>query len=215
MSNRSNPYGAIAISQHETRKLCAFPGDAEYGDIVIYDIETDEFKSIFAGYASSSYQLTCLEINSQGTLVAAATTEGKTIHVYNCENCQLLHTLSRGSMATVISFLNFQIDDKKLIVSSENGTVHIFSLVDDQQDEGGSSGFSLFKKYYSYFGSKTSYAKFRLKDPITVSIMPNEESIEVCSATGNIYFGQIDPTLGEDIILEDTFNFMEYKFEDK
>ena len=213
MNNRSNPHGAIAISQHESRKLWAYPGDGDLGDIIIYDIDTDEFKSIFAGYTTNSYQLTWLEINLEGTIIAAASTEGKTISVYSLENWELLHTFSRGSIAAHISFLNFQIGWKRLIASSENGTIHIFSLSNDIEEKSGSSNFGILKKWYSYFTHKTSYAKFRLKDPETVSIMPNDESIQVYSTTGNIYFGQIDSQAGEDVVLEDTFNFMEYKLE--
>lgn len=206
----------MAVSQAEDRILWAFPGEGELGDIVVYDIQTEEIKSIFAGYTDQSYELTWIDMNPEGTMVAAATTEGKTIHVFDAKNGSVLYTLSRGSIATHIWFIAFQLKSTKLTVSSSNGTIHIFKLLNgEENNQENNTRMGYLKSYMSFFSGQGSYAKFRISDQNSISVMPTENSIQAISTEGKIYFGQIDTEQGEDVILEDTFDIAIYKVNGK
>ena len=57
-TTRPNTFGVAAFSKNEDIRLCAFPGDEEEGDIVIYNLDTKNKTSIFANYSKNGYDLT-------------------------------------------------------------------------------------------------------------------------------------------------------------
>jgi len=166
-----NSYGAIAVSQYFSLgestfvdpKLIAIPGKDTEGDILILHLEEEKVtKTIFSGYSSNKYEITCLDINSSGTMVAAATTEGKTIHVFDTNEGDILYTLTRGSLSKFIWYISFQLDSKQLIVSAEGGTIHLFKLLTPEEQEKENEKKGYFQKYTDMLSNTVSYAKFRI-----------------------------------------------------
>jgi WD40 repeat protein len=67
--------------------------------------------------------------------LATASVKGTLIRVFDVSSGSLVIELRRGSNTATIYCINFNADSSLLCVSSDHGTIHIFSL-----DEGGGGG---------------------------------------------------------------------------
>ena len=145
---RSNKRGiCIASKKSSTRYLLAFPapkgpGCLQIEDINGLDLEADLPKSVTAkevecaGASSTSpvvidahqHELACAAFNNEGTLVATSSEHGTLIRIHDTATRNMLLELRRGSDPASIFCLAFSFDSSYLCVSSDKGTVHIFSI---------------------------------------------------------------------------------------
>lgn len=72
--------------------------------------------------------LSCITINSRGTLLATASDKGTIIRVFSVPDGQKLYQFRRGSMPSRIYSMSFNITSTLLCVSSATETIHIFKL---------------------------------------------------------------------------------------
>mmetsp|Transcript_2513 Transcript_2513/g.2360 ORF Transcript_2513/g.2360 Transcript_2513/m.2360 type:complete len:319 (+) Transcript_2513:42-998(+) len=180
-----NPYGAVGINRYlETDKddvkhlqLIACPGTESDADVFVTDIENDTRYSFFPGYATNKYVVTALELNSSGSLLAAATTEGKSIDIFDVQNMAKLYSLSRGRFPKHIDFLSFQQYDRELIVSAIDGAVHLFSLLTEKEIQDQEEGSTMLTAAFKLAFTTTSGVKFRV----------NNEQSEIDSDSDNRY----------------------------
>ena len=192
------------------------------GDILIYNIDTKTQNSIFTDYSSKEYEITCLDMNREGTMIAAATTEGKTIEVFNIKTMKILHKLTRGSIPKHICFISFQLKNKELIVNSENGTIHLFKLQNTEEIKKENEKKGYLEKAMGLFKDQSSYAKFRINNEETEQILDkHSEGIAIkyiswmidnhlvlsVSSTGYMYIGSIKEAESE-VKLEETICYM-------
>lgn len=165
-----NLYGAIGITfwaetetdDSKSAQLIACPGTESDADVFVIDIKDDARYCFFPGYAAYQYVVTALELNSQGTLIASATTEGKNIDIFDVQGRSKLYSLTRGMFPKHIDYLSFQQNDQELIVSSLDGTVHLFYLLTDQEIKERQEGNSFFKAAFNLAFSKPSEVKFKI-----------------------------------------------------
>lgn len=78
--------------------------------------------------AAHESALSCLALNLDGTRLATASERGTLIRVWDSHSGQLLHELRRGAEAAEIQSIAFDFETCWLAVSSDHGTVHVFSL---------------------------------------------------------------------------------------
>lgn len=78
--------------------------------------------------AAHESALSCLALNLDGTRLATASERGTLIRVWDSHSGSLLHELRRGAEAAEIQSLAFDFEAAWLAVSSDHGTVHVFSL---------------------------------------------------------------------------------------
>lgn len=84
--------------------------------------------------------LSCITINSRGTLLATASDKGTIIRVFSVPDGQKLYQFRRGSMPSRIYSMSFNITSTLLCVSSATETIHIFKLGNQGAHADGNSG---------------------------------------------------------------------------
>jgi len=125
-------------------------------------------------------ELAAIALNSEGTLVATASQRGTLIRVFSTETGAPIHELRRGAEQAIIHSIAFHPQSTFLACSSDKGTVHVFSLAENEQQakaqaavvapppssaDAFSGLFSSFKSVLpKYFSSEWSYAQFRVPD---------------------------------------------------
>ena len=86
-----NPRGLSCFNTNSEKVLLACP-DKSKGRILIKFYSEENFKFIEA----YDENLACMEMNSDGSILACASDKGTLIRLYNTENGVLLHELRRG-----------------------------------------------------------------------------------------------------------------------
>jgi len=203
----NNPFGVICLNKLEGFSTAAFLGE-EGGSIIWYDYIKEELKWMIEGDSENQLFITSLALSSQGRTLAAATLEGWTIYLYNTSDGTKLKDYTRGSSPSVINFLKFQLDDTRLIVWSEMGTVHIFMNDTDSENNGVElpkndvSSFSFLGSLLPYLGKVGSYWKFRTPETFKLAAMPSESSLIVLASNGKLYLANINVEEGGEAIWE-------------
>lgn len=72
--------------------------------------------------------LSCITLNSEGTLLATASDKGTIIRVFSVPDGHKLYQFRRGSMPSRIYSMSFNTTSTLLCVSSATETIHIFKL---------------------------------------------------------------------------------------
>ncbi|CAI2374328.1 unnamed protein product [Moneuplotes crassus] len=202
----TNPYGVIAISPLEGFTTAAYLGE-EPGTLIVYDYAKEELQAMIEGNSDEEYYITALELNSVGSILACATSEGCTVHLYDTKDGTKLRDYTRGSAPSTINFISFQLDDTRLLISSEAGTIHIFMNDITQEGQEGQpvndiSVFSFLGPLIPYLGKIGSYCKFRTPELYKIAMMPSEGSLIVLSSTGKLYLSNINVEEGGEAILD-------------
>ncbi|EEH06592.1 conserved hypothetical protein [Histoplasma capsulatum G186AR] len=95
------------------------------GEVLIFDTLKLEAINVVEAHKSP---LSCLAINTEGTLLATASDKGTIIRVFSVPDAQKLYQFRRGSMPSRIFSMSFNITSTLLCVSSATETIHIFKL---------------------------------------------------------------------------------------
>ncbi|CAK7228292.1 autophagy protein [Sporothrix curviconia] len=110
------------------------------GEVLIFDTITLKAVNVIEAHRSP---LSCISINSEGTLLATASETGTIIRVFSVPKGQKLYQFRRGTYPSTIYSMSFNHDSSLLCVSSTSDTVHIFKLGGPQGAPGdGSAGAS-------------------------------------------------------------------------
>lgn len=78
--------------------------------------------------------LATISLNSEGSLIATASTKGTIIRVFDTKLGRRVSEFRRGMAGTLIHSLNFNLDSTLLCSSSNNQTIHIFKLGGNSND---------------------------------------------------------------------------------
>ncbi|KAF2121477.1 WD40-repeat-containing domain protein [Lophiotrema nucula] len=108
------------------------------GEVLIYDATKLEAVNVIEAHNSP---LSCIAMNSEGTLLATASEKGTIIRVFSIPDAQKLYQFRRGSIPARIYSMSFNSTSTLLCVSSATETVHIFRL--GQPNAGGSRSNSI------------------------------------------------------------------------
>ncbi|KAL1798679.1 hypothetical protein ACET3X_002716 [Alternaria dauci] len=95
------------------------------GEVLIYDATKMEAVNVIEAHNSP---LSCIALNSDGTLLATASEKGTIIRVFSIPDAQKLYQFRRGSIPARIYSMSFNSTSTLLSVSSATETVHIFRL---------------------------------------------------------------------------------------
>lgn len=95
------------------------------GDVLIFDTVKLEAINVVEAHRSP---LSCIALNSDGTLLATASDKGTIIRVFSLPDAQKLYQFRRGSMPARIFSMSFNLASTLLCVSSATDTIHIFKL---------------------------------------------------------------------------------------
>ena len=120
----SNSKGLISISTNNSNCVLAFPNKENRGQVFVknYDNKTE------VNINAHKNNLICIQLNSNGNLLATASEKGTLIRIFNTKTKDLIKEFRRGSENAEIFSISFERNGKFLAVSSEKNTIHIFIL---------------------------------------------------------------------------------------
>ncbi|EXV04734.1 WD40 domain protein [Metarhizium robertsii] len=95
------------------------------GEVLVFDTLTLKAVNVIEAHRSP---LSCICLNSDGTLLATASETGTIIRVFSIPRGQKLYQFRRGTYPSTIYSMSFNLSSTLLCVSSTSDTVHIFRL---------------------------------------------------------------------------------------
>ncbi|KAK2612858.1 autophagy protein [Conoideocrella luteorostrata] len=95
------------------------------GEVLVFDTLTLKAVNVIEAHRSP---LSCICLNSDGTLLATASETGTIIRVFSIPKGQKLYQFRRGTYPSTIYSMSFNLSSTLLCVSSTSDTVHIFRL---------------------------------------------------------------------------------------
>ncbi|PVU86290.1 hypothetical protein BB560_005691 [Smittium megazygosporum] len=96
-------------------------------DVMIFDGNTCEAMSIIQAHKGS---ISCLAINSDGTLLATSSEKGTLVRVFSIPSFKKIAQFRRGTYSAAIHSITFNAKSTMIIVSSDSDTIHIFRIQD-------------------------------------------------------------------------------------
>ncbi|KAL0387460.1 UNVERIFIED_CONTAM: Autophagy-related protein 18a [Sesamum radiatum] len=122
IETRPNPKGLCEISLSGGMVLVCL--GSEKGEVRVEHYGLSSSKLIKA----HDSDVACVALSNDGRLLATASTKGTLVRVFDTLDGRLLQELRRGSERAEVHSLSFSSDTEWLAVSSNKGTVHVFSL---------------------------------------------------------------------------------------
>ena len=118
-----NEVGGIGINTDENFTVMGFPINPQ-GFIKVKLYEKSQEVEINAHDSIVS----CISINSDGTLVASTSNKGHIIRLFCISNWQFIEEYKRGSSTANITCIAFDKYSSWMGICSEKGKIHIFSM---------------------------------------------------------------------------------------
>ncbi|XP_031486338.1 autophagy-related protein 18a-like [Nymphaea colorata] len=222
----SNPKGLCAVSQGSTSAVLVCPG-LQKGQIRVENYGSRRTKCIMA----HDSRVSCIALTLDGQLVATSSSKGTLIRIFSTAEGTLLQEVRRGADRADIYSLAFSSTAKWLAVSSDKGTVHVFSVKINQgpQEQENmpvpkpdvspvpttghnlASSLSFIRGVLPrYFNSEWSVAQFRLPEgsKCIVAFGHQKNTIMVLGFDGSFYRCQFDPSTGGEMLQMEFHNFL-------
>lgn len=98
-----------------------------------------------------------MKLSQDGSILVTASDKGTLLRMFNTTTGEKITEVRRGADHAVITDINLDASNKFLCCASDKGTIHVFSMNDDQQENKKSSLFAM-GKVISYFGSTWSFS---------------------------------------------------------
>ncbi|KAL0652742.1 hypothetical protein Bca4012_095433 [Brassica carinata] len=123
IENLANPRGLCCLSHHMNTSVLACPG-VRRGEVRVEHFGLNMVQIINAHDAN----IACMTMTLDGLLLATASTKGTLIRIFNTMDGTRLQEVRRGTDRADIYSIALSPNVQWLAVSSDKGTVHIFSL---------------------------------------------------------------------------------------
>ncbi|KAK9919869.1 hypothetical protein M0R45_028443 [Rubus argutus] len=218
----ANPKGLCEVSHMGPQAVLLCPG-LQKGQIRVEHYGSKRTKFIMA----HDSRLACFALTQDGRLLATASSKGTLVRVFNALDGSLLQEVRRGADRAEIHSLAFSSTAQWLAVSSDKGTVHVFSLKVDSGSLGsdrsrstseislpnpsGISSLSFIKGVLPrYFSSEWSVAKFHLQEGLEyiVAFGHQKNTVVILGMDGSFYRCQFDPVNGGEMTQLEFYNFL-------
>ncbi|KAJ6918204.1 LOW QUALITY PROTEIN: hypothetical protein NC651_012441 [Populus alba x Populus x berolinensis] len=209
----SNPTGLCEISHNSSPMVLVCLG-LQKGQIRVENFGSKKSKFVMA----HDSRVVCMSLTQDGR------SKGTLIRVFNALDGTLLQEVRRGADRADIYSLAFSSNAQFLAVSSDKGTVHIFSLKVDSGSlaslpndrshfasepiHSRLSSLSIFKGVLpKYFSSEWSVARFRLPE-VLFGFGHQKNTIVIIGMDGSFYRCEFDPVTGVEMIQLEYINFL-------
>ncbi|KAL0435871.1 UNVERIFIED_CONTAM: Autophagy-related protein 18a [Sesamum radiatum] len=198
----ANPKGLCAVSQVAGSFVLVCPG-LQKGQVRVEHYASKRTKFIMA----HDSRIACFTLSQDGNLLATASSKGTLVRIYNTHDGSLLQ--------------------EWLAVSSDKGTVHVFSLKASSGNAGSerstsppgpnpsfatsSSSLSFIKGVLpKYFSSEWSVAQFRLPEgsQYIVAFGHQKNTVVILGLDGSFYRCKFDPATGGEMTQLEYHNFL-------
>jgi len=188
----NNPKGLCSLSPSSSNSLLALPGP-RVGHIQLVDLSLPDCAPLSLPAHSSS--LACITLNTAGTRLATASSKGTLVRVWDTKDGSLVAELRRGSQPASITSINFNCESSLLCVSSDHGTVHIFSIgAQHKNRQLQSASIKAASFLPKYFSSEWSFSKVEVPGGSTaICAFGQDNSIVVVCADGSYYRFLLNP----------------------
>ncbi|XP_012435931.1 autophagy-related protein 18a [Gossypium raimondii] len=215
----ANPKGLCAVSQGAGSLVLVCPG-LQKGQVRVEHYASKRTKFIMA----HDSRIACFALSQDGQLLATASTKGTLVRIYNTIDGSLLQEVRRGADRAEIYSLAFSSNAQWLAVSSDKGTVHVFSLKISAGSPGTTQSRSTSEPVVSshsslsfikgvlpkYFSSEWSVAQFRLVEgsQYLVAFGHQKNTVVILGIDGSFYRCQFDPVNGGEMTQLEYHNFL-------
>ncbi|XP_028775928.1 autophagy-related protein 18a-like [Neltuma alba] len=221
----ANPKGLCEVSQLADSLVLACPA-LHKGQIRVEHYAQQKSKFISAHDSG----IACFTLTLDGQLLATASTKGTLIRIFGTANGTVLREVRRGANAAEIYSLAFSSTAEWLGVSSDKGTVHVFSLKVNssgpQHEKSQSTSNSnaavtpsrsslSFKNLKGvlpkYFNSERSVAQFHLHEGCRYLVVfgHQKNTVIILGMDGSFYRCRFDPVRGGEMTQLECHNFLE------
>lgn len=210
-----NPKGIVALSYDPNKTVLAYPADKTKGYVRVKFYEPNTTSLINAHESTIAY----IALNKDGSLLATASDKGTLIRIFQSATGLFLQEVRRGKDKAEIECICFDSTSKLLAVSSNKGTIHIFSLtsglkklqseekgVTQQEEETKEEGLpqnhlSIFKGLPNFltggfFKSEWSFAQVRINEENAKITFVNNNTLVAITPKGHYYKVEIDLAKG-------------------
>ncbi|CAA2971840.1 autophagy-related 18a, partial [Olea europaea subsp. europaea] len=218
----ANPKGLCAVSHVAGSFVLVCPG-LQKGQVRVEHYASKRTKFIMAhGSRIASFTL-----SQNGNLLATASTKGTLVRIFNTHDGTLLQEVRRGADRAEIYSLAFSPTAHWLAVSSDKGTIHVFSLKVNAENLGNArssspsdsnsavtspiSSLSFIKGVLpKYFSSEWSMAQFRLIEGshYIVAFGHQKNTVIILGLDGSFYRCKFDPATGGEMTQLEYHNFL-------
>lgn len=218
----ANPKGLCEISQSVGKLVLVCPG-LQKGQVRVEHYASKRTKFIMA----HDSRIACFALTQDGGLLATASSKGTLVRVFNTFDGSLLQEVRRGADRAEIYSLAFSTTAQWLAVSSDKGTVHVFSLKvnygspdndnlraapeSNTSAASGGSSLSFIKGVLPrYFSSEWSVAQFHLVEgaQYIVAFGHQKNTVIILGMDGSFYRCQFDPVKGGEMSQLEYHNFL-------
>ena len=214
-----NPLGLIGISYSKKYGIIVYPScdnDKDKGQLTIYHF--DGKNNIYIN--PHNHIVSYISLSYNGFLLATASEQGKKIRIFETITGENLQELNRGKEKADIKYISIDSKKQLIAVSSERGTIEIWSLsqsiekiknsekikksginldeLDEEEKNNKISNVgSVFKIIPSflgggYFKNEWSFAQVKLEEPYSIFHFGEENHLVIITSTGNYYMAKID-----------------------
>jgi len=132
IETRENPKGLFGINSDPNKTIIAYMGKSDKDNketINKYFINIKNYeKNTNVPFLAQEDQISYISLNSDGTLLATSNEKGNLIKIHSCINGNLLAQFIRGKDKAEINYICFDNLSNYLAISSDKGTIHIWSL---------------------------------------------------------------------------------------
>ena len=119
-----NKNGLIGVNNDPSFTIIAYPSISGLNEVTIKNNKTKKYISFIAQNDTVSH----ISKNYDGTLLATTNEKGTIININSCIDGTLLKVFKRGYDKVEHIYICFEKENKFMAVSSNKGTIHIFSL---------------------------------------------------------------------------------------
>lgn len=211
-----NPLGLIGINYTKENGIIVYPScdnDKEKGQLTIYHF--DEINNIYI--TPHNHPVSYIALSYNGLILATASEQGKKIRIFETITGENLQELNRGKEKADIKCISIDFKSQFIAVSSERGTIHIWSLsqsiekikksekiknsgkllaFEEEKNKISNVGsvFSIIPNFLggSYFKNEWSFAQVRLEEPYSIFHFGAENILVIITSTGKYYMAKID-----------------------
>ncbi|XP_052622095.1 autophagy-related protein 18a [Lactuca sativa] len=203
----ANPKGLCDVSQASGNFVLVCLG-LRKGQVRVEHYASKRTKFILA----HDSRIACFALSQNGNMLATASNKGTLVRIFNTHDGSLLHEVRRGADRAEIHSLAFSPTAEWLAVSSDKGTIHVFSITSvDNPDLITSSSRALIKGVIpKYFSSVWSLAQFRLVEgsQYIVAFGHQKNTVVILGLDGSFYRCQFDPKAGGEMTQLEYHNFV-------
>lgn len=153
-----NPRGLCVLSNDN---LVLFPSNL-VGNISVYSINDDKLSEEIKAHQN---EIECLNMSVDQKIVFTASTQGTIVRGHSLETQEKLYEFRRGANNAKIYSIASDQDNKHLVVTSNTGTIHLYSLDTGSKVKNTESSLGYFKNYLpEYFSSQWSNTSISTKN---------------------------------------------------